>query len=155
MAPARVRELTLRDLDRILAIDQRITKTKRKATDNDLWRLLAETTTCFGAEVDNEVVGFVLADVRPWEFGVRSPVGWIIALGVEPKHQKAGLGRKLGQRVLAEFKKLGVSEVKTLVDVKDKGLQGYFEALGFREGKERVLSLHGLKKAARPKKRRA
>src|SRR5688572_4201358 len=153
MAAVRVRELTLRDLDRILAIDQRITKVKRKATDNDLWRLLAETTTCFGAEVDGRLVGFVLADVRPWEFGVRQPVGWIIALGVDPKHQKAGIGRKLGERVLAEFRKLGVGEAKTLVGAKEKDLAGYFESLGFKEGGERVLSLHSGPKKATTKRR--
>lgn len=137
---ARVRELTLRDVGRILEIDETITGVERAAGDNDLWRLLAETTTCFGAEVDGRLVGFVLADIRPWEFGNRATTGWIIALGVDPSHQKAGIGRLLGDRVLGEFRRMGVSELKTLVDKDSKDLLGYFEGLGFRPGKQVVLS---------------
>lgn len=140
-SPIRIRSLTLRDTDAILDIDQRVTKVPRKSGDNDLWRLIAETTTCFGAEAGGKLVGFVLADVRPWEFGNRAHVGWIIALGVDPKYQGKGIGRELGQRVLQEFKKLGVQQYKTLVNGKDEGLRSYFKGLGFREGTEVVLTL--------------
>ncbi len=136
----KIRSLTLQDLDRILQIDEKNTGVKRRAGDNDLWRLIAETTTCFGAEVGGVLAGFVLADVRPWEFGNRAPVGWVIALGVDPAHQHHGIGKALGQRVLEEFRKLGVDEQKTLVDRKDATLLGYFKALGFKEGRELVLS---------------
>lgn len=139
MPSPRVRELHLRDLDRILEIDEAITRTRRGAEDNDLWRLLAETTTCFGAESGGTLVGFVLADVRPWEFGSRSPVGWIIAVGVDPRAQGKGVGRLLGDRVLQEFRRLGVGEIKTLVQDEEKGLRRYFEDLGFRAGSEVVL----------------
>lgn len=141
MDEPRIRSLTLPDVDRILEIDSRVTGTARKAADNDLWRLIAETTTCFGAEDDGKLVGFVLADVRPWEFGNRAHVGWIIMLGVEPGHQKRGVGRLLGERVLAEFKRLGVSEFKTLVAERDDGLRKYFESLGFRAAHELVLRM--------------
>lgn len=137
----KIRSLTLRDLDRILEIDEACTGVTRKSGDNDLWRLIAETTTCFGAEVDGKLVGFVLADVRPWEFGNRAHVGWVVALGVDPKHQKHGIGKELGERVLQEFRKLGVRQFKTLVARKDAGLLAYFKGLGFKEGRETVLEM--------------
>ena len=136
-----VRELTLRDVDRILEIDEACTGQQKREGDNDLWRLIAETTTCFGAEIDGKLVGFVLADVRPWEFGNRAHVGWIVALGVDPAHQKGGLGRVLGDRVMQQFEKLGVTQFKTLVDRRNEQLLAYFRALGFREGKETVLEM--------------
>lgn len=142
MTPApHVRELTLRDVDRILAIDEACTGAQKREGDNDLWRLLAETTTCFGAEVDGKLVGFVLADIRPWEFGNRAHVGWIVALGVDPAYQKSGIGKHLGERVLKQFEKLGVSSFKTLVDRRNEQLLAYFRTLGFREGKETVLEM--------------
>src|ERR1051326_3732751 len=111
-----VRALTLKDTERILEIDEAVTGVPKKAGDNDLWRLIAETTTCFGVEEEGKLVGFILADVRPWEFGNRAPVGWIIALGVDPKAQKHGTGRALGQRVVEQFERLGITQFKTLVD---------------------------------------
>jgi GNAT superfamily N-acetyltransferase len=157
MAGPRIRSLTLQDLERILEIDERVTKVPRRGADNDLWRLIAETTTCFGAESDGRLVGFVLADVRPWEFGNRAHVGWIIMLGVDPAHQKKGVGRLLGERVLDEFKRQGVAEFKTLVDEGDDGLRKYFESLGFRPAREVVLRMgDGARRGkAKPRRKRA
>lgn len=152
MEDVRIRALTLRDTRRILKIDEAVTGVARPVGDNDLWRLIAETTTCFGAEAEGRLVGFVLADVRPWEFGNRAHVGWIIALGVEPRFQKHGLGRRLGERVLEEFRRLGVTQFKTLVESKDRGLLAYFRRLGFRAAREVVLEAGGRE---RPVPRRA
>lgn len=138
-AAPRIRALTLKDTDRILEIDAAVTKTPVKSGDNDLWRLVAETTTCFGAEVDGKLEGFVLADIRPWEFGRRAHVGWVIALGVNPQHQGKGLGRMLGERVLEQFHRLGVTRVQTLVEPETAELEPFFKSLGFKESPARVL----------------
>jgi GNAT superfamily N-acetyltransferase len=140
-AEPKIRALTLKDVDRILEIDAAVTGSPRKTGDNDLWRLIAETTTCYGAEVNGKLVGFTLADVRPWEFGNRAHVGWIVALGVDPEHQKSGIGKRLGEKVLDQFRKLGVTQFKTLVDRRNTQLTQYFQALGFHEGREVVMDM--------------
>lgn len=139
MAEPKIRALTLHDVDRILEIDSAVTKTPVKHGDNDLWRLIAETTTCFGAELDGKLAGFVLADIRPWEFGRRAHVGWIIALGVHPDVQGKGFGKLLGQRVVDQFHRLGVERIQTLVDPETAELEGYFKTLGFKEAPTKVL----------------
>ena len=139
MSEPRIRALTLKDVDRILEIDAAVSKTAVKTGDNDLWRLIAETTTCFGAEKDGQLVGFVLADIRPWEFGRRAHVGWIISLGVDPKTQGHGLGKLLGERVLDQFHRLGVTRIQTLVDPETASLEPYFKSLGFTEAPTKVL----------------
>lgn len=139
MGDLRVRALTLKDVDRILEIDAAVMKTPVKTGDNDLWRLIAETTTCFGAEKDGQLVGFVLADIRPWEFGRRAHVGWIISLGVDPKAQGHGLGKMLGEKVLDQFRRLGVTRIQTLVDPETASLEPYFKSLGFTEAPTKVL----------------
>lgn len=135
----RIRSLTLKDSDRILEIDAAVTKTPVKHGDNDLWRLIAETTTCFGADVDGKLEGFVLADIRPWEFGNRAHVGWIIALGVTPRAQGKGIGKMLGERVLDQFKRLGVTRIQTLVGPRTAELESYFKTLGFVQSSDKVL----------------
>ena len=135
----RVRALTLHDVDAILEIDSAVTKKPVKTGDNDLWRLIAETTTCFGAESEGKLVGFVLADIRPWEFGRRAHVGWVIALGVRPDAQGKGVGKMLGDRVLDQLHRLGVSRIQTIVDHDTQDLAPFFKALGFHESDARVL----------------
>jgi GNAT superfamily N-acetyltransferase len=157
MAEPRIRALTLRDVDRILEIDSAVTKSPAKTGDNDLWRLIAETTTCFGAVLDDveerpdasgrkiegKLMGFVLADIRPWEFGRRAHVGWIISLGVHPGAQGKGIGKLLGDRVLDQFHRLGVSRVQTLVEPETRELEGYFKALGFKDAPAKLLVREG------------
>lgn len=135
-----IRALRYDDVDRIHEIDRILTMTAGPRRSADLWSLVGESTTSFGAEVDGQLVGFLLADVRPWEFGAREAVGWVIALGVHPDWQAKGAGKLLGQRVLDEFRRLGVRHASTLVARDDKRLAEYFEALGFQEAEQRVLS---------------
>lgn len=139
MTSPRIRALTLKDTDRVLEIDAAVTKTPVKSGDNDLWRLVAETTTCFGAEVDGKLEGFVLADIRPWEFGRRAHVGWVIALGVTPDAQGKGLGKLLGERVLDQFQRLGVTRVQTLVEPETAELEPFFKSLGFQVSPAKLL----------------
>ncbi len=134
-----IRSLNMRDTEAIQAIDELNTGSTKRRVDNDLWRLTAESTTSFGIDVGGKLAGFILADVRPWEFGAREPVGWIIAVGVDPAHKGHGIGRALGERVLAEFKRLGVGHVATLVSDENKELTPYFESLGLSSSARRVL----------------
>ncbi|HWG91143.1 MAG TPA: GNAT family N-acetyltransferase [Candidatus Thermoplasmatota archaeon] len=136
-----LRGLTTADVPAIQRIDALNTKDRGQRQGTELWSLMAETTTSFGAEVDGKLAGFVLADVRPWEFGARESVGWIIAIGVDPAYKGRGIGRLLGERVVQQFRKLGVRHFSTLVEESDTQLLGYFKTLGFKESPRVVLEM--------------
>lgn len=84
-----------------------------------------------GAELDKKLVGFVMGEIRAWEFGQREKTGWIKVLGVDPEYQGMGGGRKLGEALLSNFKASGVARVRTLVNWYEGDLLSYFRTLGF------------------------
>ncbi|MCK4235719.1 MAG: GNAT family N-acetyltransferase [Candidatus Krumholzibacteria bacterium] len=83
------------------------------------------------AELDGRLVGFVIAEIRAWEFGQREKTGWIKVLGVEPEYQGKGIGKKLGQALLSNFEASGIARVRTLVNWYEGDLLSYFRILGF------------------------
>jgi ribosomal protein S18 acetylase RimI-like enzyme len=84
-----------------------------------------------GAEVEGRLVGFVLAEMRLWEFGRSERTGWIKVLGIDPAFQGRGVGRRLGRTLLNHFKRKNVTRVRTLVDWFEGDLISYFKSLGF------------------------
>src|SRR3990172_2860485 len=60
-----------------------------------------------------------------------SEVGWIRAIGVDPEFQGHGVGRALGNALLARFRARGVRTVRTLVEWHAGDVIAYFKDLGF------------------------
>jgi len=60
------------------------------------------------------VFGFIVAEVRAWEFG-SAPCGWVFALSVEPGRRLDGVGSALLSAISDEFKRAGVSKIRTMV----------------------------------------
>jgi ribosomal protein S18 acetylase RimI-like enzyme len=135
-----IRFLGMDDLDDILRIQEKIIKEQKS---NSLDRLVSlKDTTVYrlqhgdpllnlGAEIDGKLVGFVLGEVRRWEFGRGEMAGWILILGVDSEYQGMGVGRKLGATLLDHFRKKNVEKVRTLVEWHEGDLISYFKSLGF------------------------
>jgi ribosomal protein S18 acetylase RimI-like enzyme len=139
-ATATVRLLTMDDLEEILKIEQRI-EGDRHSDNHDRLGYLKETALYhlehgeplmnLGAEVEGRLVGFVLAEMRLWEFGRSERTGWIKVLGIDPAFQGRGVGRRLGGTLLEHFRRKNVTRVRTLVDWFEGDLISYFKSLGF------------------------
>jgi GNAT superfamily N-acetyltransferase len=135
-----IRLLSLDDLDEILRIEKSIEDEYNLKTP-DRMKFLRETALYhlqqgdpllnLGADVEGVLRGFVLAETRLWEFGRGEKTGWIKVLGVDPRYQSTGIGRKLGQTLLDHFNRLHVRKVRTLVDWYEGNLISYFRSLGF------------------------
>ena len=91
-----IRLLTIDDLDDILRIEERIEK-GRNVRSPERMEHLKETAAYhlthgdplmnLGAEIDGQLVGFVFAEIRLWEFGRGEKSGWIKVLGIDPEYQ--------------------------------------------------------------------
>lgn len=144
-----IRALTENDLDAIVEIDRKILGRTRR----EYWRRKIRYADIYPrpalvAEVEGKVVGFILGYVSGWEFGVPDTVAWIDTIGVDPAYQKRGIGKRLFEELIENFKRTGreetpearesriegVSVVYTLVRWDDWDLLQFFQAMGFKRG---------------------
>jgi GNAT superfamily N-acetyltransferase len=84
-----------------------------------------------GAELDGDIVGFIIGEIRIWEFGIGEKTGWIRILGVDPDFQRRGIGRKLGEALLEHFERRGIKRVRTMAEWYTGDLISFFRSLGF------------------------
>ena len=137
----RIRHLVGGDVDAITNIVLEISRSAGKDEHKKTISYLRETAgkhierndplMNLGAELDGRLAGFIIGEVRAWEFGQTGKTGWINALGVDPKQRGRGAGKKLGEALLANFRALGITRVRTLVNWYEGDLLSYFRALGF------------------------
>ena len=86
------------------------------------------------AESDNTVVGFIIGEVRAWEFG-SPPCGWVFALTVSPDAREMSIGKCMFEEISTRLKRAGVSTVRTMVDREDKVTLSFFRSMGLRTGR--------------------
>jgi len=129
----RIRRLRAGDVAAVVGIERRITGSRRTSALGRYLRRALRTREgiCLVAEVDGEAAGFIVGDVRPWEFGEDREVAWVKVVGVDPRHQGEGLGRRMGEQFVAELRRKGIRRAKTLVEWDSGDLVAYFQSLGF------------------------
>jgi len=130
----KIRRMNEADLPRVEEIDRLLFGKERVSS----WAFAVEAfwqahrpTLNFAAELNGEVVGFLLGGIRRARRMVPL-VGCIDIMGVHPDYQHNGIGRRL---VEAFWEECGRSSATASVSIKknDKQLRKFFTALGFRE----------------------
>lgn len=138
-----IRPMRQDDLESIIEIDRKILGKRRR----DYWESKFEETSkrresfSFVAEKDGKVIGFILGEISGWEFGVPNTTGWIDTIGVDPEHQKKGIGRMLFNKLVEKMREIGVKKIFTLVSWEDWDLLKFFKSMNFKRGELINLSL--------------
>ena len=130
-----VRRMTQDDIKKILEIDQKIVGKERAPSWPQRVSSHLETyypALCYVAEQEGRVVGFILGDIRGAEYGLPLSA-WIDIMGVDPVHQRQGIGRKLVETFIEECRRTGL-KTRTMLREEDRRLQGFLHSLGFQRG---------------------
>jgi N-acetylglutamate synthase-like GNAT family acetyltransferase len=128
-----IRPVRRADLDSIVAIDTLVTGMEKRENWNSVYRKYGRAATpgqhFLIALKDDEVIGFVIGEVRDWEFG-SPPCGWVFAIDVRPDARLGGTASALLQAICAGFKKLGVTKVRTLLALDNTLILSFFRSQG-------------------------
>ena len=134
----RIRPAVPADLDQIIALDEDVTDIAKP----DYWRGLLErrlpaqqfflVATDTGPSADT-VLGFMLGEIRAWEFG-SEPCGWVYTLSVREDARLRGIGQGLFDAMSDEFRKAGVTKMRTMVGRDSRLHMLFFRALGMMAG---------------------
>ena len=132
-AAVRVRDAQARDLGAVAAIDLAITRLPKPGYWAQIHRRYGggrrQQRFFFVAEAAGRVEGFVIGEVRDWEFG--SPrCGWVFAISVRPRARLAGIGSRLLEAICGGFRQLGVTKVRTLLARDNHLVLSFFRSQG-------------------------
>ena len=119
----RVRHVQAADIPHVIGLDTRVTKLAKAEYWNDIFlrygkrrlheRFFLVAESCVD-RADPHVLGFIIGEIRAWEFG-STPCGWVFALSVEPEMRLHNVGNAMLEAISGEFKKAGVSKMRTMV----------------------------------------
>ena len=136
-----IRLANSRDLSNVIQLDARITSLSKSQYWEEMFNqfvgrgnryfMIAEDIS--GSEVENPFVGFIVGEIRAWEFGSQ-PCGWVLTILVSPKFQGRGVGEKLFDAICEQMKVDGVVTVRTMVARDDKLNMSFFRAQGMMAG---------------------
>ena len=141
-APAAGSALSIRpvrrgDLNAVIEMDAMVTGLEKRDYWSSLYRRYADAVATgqhfLVATVSDEVIGFVIGEVRDWEFG-SPPCGWVFAIDVRPDARLSGTATELLHAICQGFRKAGVSKVRTLLSRDNTLILSFFRSQGMMIG---------------------
>ncbi|MED5482457.1 MAG: GNAT family N-acetyltransferase [SAR324 cluster bacterium] len=130
-----IRDAVQDDLTEIIKLDAQNTGIEK----NDYWQAAfdrfgnGESGFFLVAETEQNFCGYILGEVRAWEFG-SPPCGWVFALGVHNDAREMGVGSKLFDSICQHFKNTGIEKVRTMLARSDHLNMSFFRSRGMRGG---------------------
>lgn len=128
----RVRSAGPADLAEVIAIDERATGLAKP----EYWAGILRRYGRRGArrrflvaEAGARIVGYIVGEVRDWEFG-SPPCGWVFGIDVRPDARQHGVGARLLAAVSAGFRRAGVTKVRTMLARDNTLVLSFFRSQG-------------------------
>jgi ribosomal protein S18 acetylase RimI-like enzyme len=136
-APLVVRAVRRSDLDAVAALDARVTGIEKRTYWQSLYRRYGvperSERQFLVADSGGRVVGFVIGEVRDWEFGSMA-CGWVFAIDVDPDARLAGVGTRLLAAICEGFRRTGVRKVRTMLSRDNHLILSFFRSQGMMAG---------------------
>ena len=125
------------DLAQIIAIDATVTGLEKREYWRSIYQRYGDSRLAqrqfLVAHAGERVVGFVIGEVRDWEFG-SPPCGWVFAIDVKPESRQAGIGAHLLNAICAGFRRAGVRKVRTMLGRDNTLILSFFRSQGMMAG---------------------
>jgi GNAT superfamily N-acetyltransferase len=132
-----IRPVRRRDLDPVIAIDAVVTGLEKRAYWLSVYRRYGTGThperAFLVADLGGRVVGFVIGEVRDWEFG-SPPCGWVFAIDVQQGVRLDGIGTRLLEAIAACFRAAGVTKLRTMLMRDNTLILSFFRSQGMMAG---------------------
>jgi ribosomal protein S18 acetylase RimI-like enzyme len=131
-----IRAAAVADVPAVTRLDSRITGMTKSDYWADMFERYGKRPDRFfliAEEAGGGIVGFIIGEVRAWEFG-SPPSGWIFALGVDPKARLKKIGSRLFQAICADLAASGVDTVRTMLARDDELNMAFFRSQGMMGG---------------------
>jgi ribosomal protein S18 acetylase RimI-like enzyme len=130
-----VRAVRRGDLDAVIAIDAAVTGLEKRKYWASVYRRYGEGRGDTGKQqflvalALGRVVGFIIGEVRDWEFG-SPPCGWVFALDVDPQARLAGVGTRMLEVLAASLQRSGVRKLRTMLARDNTLILSFFRSQG-------------------------
>jgi len=158
-----IREMELEDLPSVFALGEKLFTSEswpnlyRTWDDYEVLGLFSsDRETCLVAEINDKLAGFVLGSIIEkrrcaWTYG------YVVWLGIDPEFARAGVGRKLVEKVTDIFIENGVRMVMADTDAENHPAIRFFEKMGYHNKRKHVymscnLAQHPDYAKAKPRK---
>ena len=133
-----VRPVRRTDLDQVIAIDATVTGHEKRPYWQRVYRRYGvpsagEVRHFLVAVRARTVVGFLIGEVRDWEFG-SPPCGWVFAIDVAPEARQCGTGTLLLAASVAAFRRAGVRKLRTMLSRDNIVILSFFRSQGMMAG---------------------
>jgi len=128
-----IRKLRTDDAAAVSRIFAAITKTeikldyKRFVED----QISTDGTPSFVAEIDGEVVGFMVCEIISSGFGLLEKSAWIVMFGIDPAFMGQGIGKRLAHEIFTICREQGIKKIYSSVRWDSVDLLSFFKTLGF------------------------
>jgi len=139
-----VRNLKPEDLGAIVGIDEAsVGRRREQFLSQKLKQALSDTgiAVSLAVELDDHVVGFLLARVYYGEFGVMEPAAVLDVFGVHPDYRGRRVAAALIDQLRTNLLGLGIPRLQTEVRWDSPDLIAFFEHEGFRIAQRVCLDL--------------
>ena len=132
-----VRAVQRGDLDQVIAIDATVTGLEKRKYWASVYKRYGSgerSEQQFLVALDQgRVVGFIIGEVRDWEFG-SPPCGWVFAIDVLPQARLGGIGTRLLETISAAFRRAGVRKLRTMLARDNTLILSFFRSQGLMAG---------------------